>query len=119
MSRNKFGSQKGIFLSGGCCVICGWKKINYKEELLVEGAHIRNFKNVPDYDKFDNIVGLCPNHHTEFDAGNITIDPDKKLCLHIDSKDPFNGKKIMGKISHIKRGYFDYHRKHVFKNRSS
>jgi len=114
--RNKTESKKGVHLSGDCCVICGWNKQNCKGELLVEGAHVRPFKNTFDYDKSDNIIGLCPNHHTEYDAGNLTIDPANNLCLHIDSKDVFNNKSIFGKVSHVKQGYLDYHRKHIFKS---
>ena len=117
ISRDKQESQKGISLSGNCCVICGWENCDYKGRLLVEGAHVRVFRNVSDYDKFDNIIGLCPNHHTEFDAGNIAIDPKKKSCVHIDTKDPYHSKKLSGKIKHIKIGYFDYLNKHKFKGR--
>lgn len=115
MSRNKSESVKGISLSGNCCVICGWNKRDHKRRLLVEGAHVRKFRNVKDYDKFDNIIGLCPNHHTEFDVGNIGIDLKNKICVHIDLKDEYNYKKFVGKINHIKSGYFDYHNKHNFK----
>lgn len=115
MSRDKQESQKGISLSGNCCVICGWNKKDNKGRSLVEGAHVRGFRNVSDYDKFDNLVGMCPNHHTEFDAGNIGIDPTKKICVHVNQKDESNGKKLFGKINHIQVGYFDYHNKHNFK----
>lgn len=117
MSRDKSESEKGISLSGNCCIMCGWKKKDSKGRLLVEGAHVRGFRNVSDYDKFDNIVGLCPNHHTEFDAGNIAIDPIKKVCFHINPKDEYHNKKIKGNIKHIKLGYFDYHNKHKFKGK--
>jgi predicted restriction endonuclease len=117
MPRNKLSSEKGISLSGGCCVVCGWKKKSHKGKLLVEGAHVRGFRNISDYDNFDNIIGLCPNHHTEFDAGNITIDPIKKTSVHFDKKDPFNNKKIKGKIKHVQKGYFDYHNKKIFNSK--
>lgn len=115
MSRNKSESKKGIHLSGDCCIICGWNKEDNKGNLLVIGAHVREFRNVNDYDKFDNIIGLCPNHHVEFDKGNITINPYTKICYHINTKDEYYGKKIIGNISHIKIGYFDYNQKHTFK----
>lgn len=115
MSRDKSESGKGITLSGDCCVICGWDKKNFKGQLLVEGAHVRPFRNTPDYDKSDNIIGLCPNHHTEYDVGNITIDPVSKLCIHRNPKDPFYMKAICGSINHIKVGNFDYHKKHIFR----
>ena len=117
--RDKLESKKGIILGGGCCVVCGWDKKNFKGESLVEGAHVRPYLNIPDYDKSDNIVGLCPNHHTEYDAGNLAIDPIRKICICTNQKDPFHLKSIIGKVSHIKQGYFDYHRQHVFKSKYS
>ena len=117
MSRNSAESRKGIHLSGDRCVVCGWNKKNVKGEILVEGAHVRkgDFKLTADYDKEDNIIALCPNHHVEFDCGNIAIDPDRKVCLHINKDDEVANKKLIGKVDHIQRGYFDYHIKHVFK----
>ncbi|MBI2107277.1 hypothetical protein HYT57_04815 [Candidatus Woesearchaeota archaeon] len=116
--RNKLESQKGISLSGGYCIVCGWGKNNHKGNSLVIGSHVRKFNNILDYDKRDNIIGLCPNHHVEFDAGNITIDTRNGVCIHIDNKDSFHNKKIVGKIDHIKTGYFDYHKKSIFKGRN-
>lgn len=113
--RDKFESKKGIALSGGRCIVCGWDKRDFKSEPLVEGAHVRPFRKTSDYDKFDNIVGLCPNHHTEYDVGNITIDPVSRLCICVDSKNSFHLKKIAGRVDHVKLGYFDYHKKHIFK----
>ena len=114
MSRDRTESQKGVQFAGGKCIVCGWNKKNQKGEPLVEGAHIRSFSNVPDYDKYDNIVSMCPNHHTEYDAGNFTIDSVNRLFIFKDSSDPFHLKSIIGEIKHVKNGYFDYHKKHVF-----
>ena len=113
--RDKNQSGKGIELSGSACVICGWAKTDTRKNLLVEGAHVRKFGNVKDYDKFDNIIGLCPNHHTEYDCGSLYIDFDKKICCHVNPHDESHGKKLVGKIKHVERGYFEYHRVHVFK----
>jgi len=52
-------------------------KIDYKVSSLIEGAHVRQLNNQPDYDRSNNIIGLCPNHHIEFDHGNLKIDPEK------------------------------------------
>ena len=112
--RNKPESQLGIKWSGSCCVICGWNKKDQRGDLLVIGAHVRPFVNVVDYDKHDNIIALCPNHHIEFDSGNLTIDFDTKRCLHISNNDEYSNKVIVGSIDHIKPGFLDYHKKHVF-----
>ncbi|HWD93341.1 MAG TPA: HNH endonuclease [Verrucomicrobiae bacterium] len=113
--RNSSESEKGIRLSGLGCVICGWAKKDVDGNLLVEGAHVRKFGNVKDYDRFDNIVALCPNHHTEYDRGNLYIDFDKKVCYHMDHADKTHGQSLFGVIRHVQRGYFEYHRVHVFK----
>lgn len=115
MYRAREESEEGIRLSGGVCVICGWNKKSPKGGSLLHGAHVRPFSNIPDYDKADNIIGLCPNHHVEYDAGSLTIDPVGGLCIHSNSEDTFHLKKIIGGIGHIKLGYFDYHKKHVFR----
>ena len=112
--RDKLERKEGISLSGDCCIVCGWNEKNINGNILVIGAHVRPFESVSDYDKRDNIIGLCPNHHIEYDVGNITIDPVRFLCIHRDHKNPFHLKKIIGKINHIQKGYFDYHRKNIF-----
>ena len=117
MPRNRDESRKGIKLSGSCCVICGWNKVDINGVLLVEGAHVRPFKNQSDLDTYENIIGLCPNHHVEFDRGNIAILPKKKIVIHIDKDDEYHLKKLVGNIDHIKEGYFSYHMRHVFKGK--
>jgi len=115
--RDKPESIKGISLSGNACIICGWAKKDYAGKFLVEGAHVRMMRNTRDYDKFDNIIALCPNHHTEFDRGNIAFDISKNQTVHLNTKDVFHKKRLKGKMSHIKKGYIDYHNKRVFKGR--
>jgi predicted restriction endonuclease len=113
--RDKRQSDKGIELSGSVCVLCGWAKKDPFGNLLLHGAHVRGLENVKDYDRFDNIIALCPNHHVEFDRGNLCIDFDAQVCWHINKSDEMHGKKLIGKIVHVQRGYFEYHRVHVFK----
>ena len=115
ISRNRIESKKGIRLSGNKCVICGWNKSDKGDNLLVLGAHVRPVKNEVEYDHYDNIIALCPNHHIEYDRGNLTINPEKKQVLHINKNDEFNGQAIVGNIEHILPGYFDYHYHHIYK----
>jgi predicted restriction endonuclease len=115
--RDKSQSLKGIELSGTACVICGWAKTDSSGKSLVEGAHVRKYRNVSDYDRHDNIIALCPNHHTEYDCGNLFINFAKQVCHHVNPADEFHGKKLTGKINHVQRGYFEHHRVHVFKGR--
>ncbi|MBI5457633.1 HNH endonuclease [Candidatus Kaiserbacteria bacterium] len=115
--RDKPESQKGILLSGNKCVVCGWQESDCTGRLLVEGAHARPFANTSDYDKSENIFGLCPNHHTEYDAGNFTIDPTTHQCIHANPSNPLHQKRLASSIDHVQPGYFDYHRVHVFQKR--
>ena len=116
-SRDSTQSKKGVHLSGDKCVICGWDKKDPKGRSLVIGAHVRAFQKQRDYDRFDNIIALCPNHHLEFDRGCIAIDPLQEICIHINKGDEFNKKKILGNIKHVQPGHFDYHQKNVFNKR--
>lgn len=54
------------------CKICGYEK-------HVEVCHIKSVSSFGDNDliteinSFDNLIGLCPNHHWEFDNGYIKL----------------------------------------------
>jgi predicted restriction endonuclease len=54
------------------CKVCGYDK-------HVEVCHIKSVSSFGDEDliteinSFDNLIGLCPNHHWEFDNGHINI----------------------------------------------
>jgi putative restriction endonuclease len=61
------------------CQVCGTRLVA-PAGLYAEGAHIKPLgapHNGPD--RSDNILCLCPNHHTLFDLGAFTI--DENLCL--------------------------------------
>lgn len=59
------------------CFICGYSN-------HVEVCHIKSVSSFGDDDKInvinsiDNLVGLCPNHHWEFDNGKIDIRRDSQ-----------------------------------------
>ena len=54
------------------CKVCGYDK-------HVEVCHIKSVSSFDDNDlitdinSFDNLIGLCPNHHWEFDNGHIKL----------------------------------------------
>jgi len=68
---NKTIAQLKI-LRGFKCQICGMNIIIKNNKRYIEAAHIK-----PKKDKGcetpDNIMILCPNHHKEFDLGDVTI----------------------------------------------
>ena len=108
ISRNKTESDKGIALSGGECIVCGWDKRNYKGDSLVVGAHVRSFESGHEFDHSDNIIALCPNHHAEFDGFVFTIDSRTKKIIHTDPDNPINGLSVKEKIAHIQDRYLAY-----------
>lgn len=109
ISRNKDESKKGLLLSGGKCIICGWCGKNYKNESLVVGAHVRPFESGAEYDKSSNIIALCPNHHAEYDGFAFTIDVKTKTLVCVDKESPLNGLSVKEKIKHIDTKNLAYH----------
>lgn len=72
--RNSKESKKALNRCKNQCVICGWKETDINGEPLVEGCHIKELAKDKKADVFSNIVAMCPNHHTEFDAYNFYIE---------------------------------------------
>jgi putative restriction endonuclease len=89
------------------CQLCGIE-IFVPNGKLAEGAHIRALgkpHNGPD--SIDNVLCLCPNHHSTFDLGGIYVGDDLSVF-------DFNGNKV-GTIStnlnhNLDTSYFAYHR---------
>lgn len=108
ISRNKSESQNGIKLSGEACIICGWNAKDNEGNSLVVGAHVRPFNSGSEFDKKDNIIALCPNHHAEYDGYAFTIDTKSKRIIHIDPNNPIHGLYVGEKIAHIKDCYLAY-----------
>lgn len=106
--RNDNESKKGIRFSGSACIVCGWNRKDACGNLLVEGAHIRPYNDSPEFDKADNIVGLCPNHHTEFDAYNFYIDSKTLTLRFYDVNSCFNGLDVSENVKHVKKEHLAY-----------
>ncbi|NYE08822.1 hypothetical protein F4694_005678 [Bacillus niacini] len=113
--RNKDSKELGVFLSGNMCVICGWNKKNRHGKLKVIGAHVLKFESAPEYDKYSNIIGLCPSHHAEFDDGNFTIDYLHKKAVFYYEDDEYHNKTLKGSINHVNPRFFIAHQRDVFK----
>ena len=108
ISRSKNESRKGISLSGNACVVCGWCEENYKHESLLIGAHVRPYESGYEFDKADNIIALCPNHHAEYDGYAFTIDAATRTIIHIDRSNQYHGVCIAERIQHVKTQYLAY-----------
>lgn len=90
------------------CQIC-MLSIETESGPYVEAAHIKALgrpHNGPD--SIDNILCLCPNHHTMFDYGRIAISNDLTVlglqAIHL----------FKHKDHHIKEEYLAYHKEHYF-----
>ncbi|MEX1079512.1 MAG: YDG/SRA domain-containing protein [Homoserinimonas sp.] len=71
------------------CQVCGSSIPGIGERLYSEGAHVKPL-GTPHLgaDKLDNILCLCPNHHTQLDIGGMVILDDLSVARTIDYK-PF------------------------------
>jgi predicted restriction endonuclease len=117
ISRNVKQSKKGISETGEKCVVCGWSKLDSKNNSLLQGAHVKPLKGNYEIDNFNNIISLCPNHHIEFDAGNYYIDHEKKCVIHFNKDDEMHLSIVKGSIAHVKSEYFLY-RKYLFEKKN-
>lgn len=96
------------------CTICGYR-IQTKNGYYSEAHHIKPLggkHNGPDSP--NNLLVLCPNHHTEFDYGAIAIVPQINIILHVDTSNPFHGKKIDFPMDEQTQYFLEYHFKNIF-----
>ena len=112
MNRNKYESEIALKLCKYKCVICGWDK-EAKGISLVEGAHIKPFECDNKADKFDNIIALCPNHHTQFDRFLFYINPQNRCTFFLDENDEYNNVDLSSQIKYVKKEYLAY-RQYLF-----
>ena len=71
----RFARQNGLL---DCCKVCGYS-------VYVEACHIKDIGDLPKdtpihkVNSLDNLIGLCANHHIEFDRFLMKDDDEKKL----------------------------------------
>lgn len=97
------------------CQICGEAIEISHDSFLSEVHHIKplGVHNGPDV--VENAIVLCPNHHSMFDRGAITIDIDKKIVIHFNPDNPLNYRQI--ELKHdIDRTYIAFHNQNIFIN---
>jgi putative restriction endonuclease len=69
-------------LYGDACQVCG-VRLEIPGGAVSEGAHIRALARPHSGpDTIDNILCLCPNHHTLFDEGGIYVSDDLRVHDH-------------------------------------
>ncbi len=106
--RNKKESEKSIKLCQNRCVICGWNEHDRHNSPLVEGAHIKPLEYDDTSDLYDNIIALCPNHHTLFDSYMFYIDPQTMHTVFMNKSNPYHNIDLSQKLRYVKKEYLAY-----------
>lgn len=95
------------------CQVCG-VKLKVLGGYYIEAAHIKGLGEPhcgPDI--IENMICLCPNHHTLFDKGMFSVNSDYSINGLIE----YNKLCVNTKKHNIKAEYFEYHKNaHVFNN---
>jgi HNH endonuclease len=97
------------------CQICGTQIPLPGGRVYAEGHHLRPLGG--DHcgpDIRENILILCPNHHTEFDYGAIAIDPKTMMVVHVDSHDQHHMKGLAYHRDDISADALNYHHSRFF-----
>lgn len=99
------------------CQICG-KTIQTGNNKYYSEAHHLKPLGSPHFgpDINSNLIVLCPNHHVEFDAKSISLNPDTLLIEHIDKKNQFANSKLKLSLHTIDLKFIRYHHKLFKKN---
>lgn len=116
--RNQQLAQNLKDLYNDSCQICGTRIDLGNGKSMSEVHHIRPISAHNGPDVSDNMVVVCPNCHTLFDRGAITIDLLQKSILHINPDHPLNGKGFVCKHK-INSEYIQYHNLYIFKTRET
>ena len=111
--RDQTVKQAVLKLCPNKCLICGYNICTPSGQPLVEGAHIRDHAEGKQYDKPENMILLCPNHHTEYDNNLIDFTPDGTI-YHYYLDNPYNGKHICYEIPYVLKGYIIHHNRRSF-----
>ncbi|MGX1975784.1 YDG/SRA domain-containing protein [Streptomyces kronopolitis] len=92
------------------CQVCGLR-IETPTGAYAEAAHIKPLghpHNGPD--EIDNVLCLCPNHHTAFDFGMLIINDDRTVTQRGSEPRTYQLREIRGHT--INGNYLTYHRDH-------
>ncbi|WP_340002069.1 HNH endonuclease [Oceanobacillus sp. FSL K6-0127] len=79
-----------------CCQVCGEPLVDINGIGYSEVNHIQPLSKHNGVDREENMIVLCPNHHTMMDMGIITINPREiGTILHVDENNPLHYKKLV------------------------
>ena len=97
------------------CQICGERISLASGGYYAEAHHIKPLGSTyQGPDTSDNLIVLCPNHHTEFDFGSIAIDPKNNKIIHVDQSNHFHGKSTAYHRSDLNKAFLLFHIKERF-----
>ncbi|MFI9258795.1 YDG/SRA domain-containing protein [Streptomyces sioyaensis] len=92
------------------CQVCGLR-IETPTGAYAEAAHIQPLGHPHDGpDEIDNVLCLCPNHHTAFDFGMLIINDDRTVTQRGSEPRTYQLRETPGHA--IKAEYLAYHRNH-------
>lgn len=79
-SRVRQHARKNYFKSDSpnCCIVCGYSK-------HIDVCHVKDISSFPkdalikEINDLNNLIGLCKNHHWEFDKNLLSNDDREKI----------------------------------------
>lgn len=98
------------------CQICGTSLYLPNGYYYAEGHHLQPLGGEHEGpDVKENIIILCPNHHSEFDYGSIAINPETNLTEHLDVKNEYHNKSLYYERKDLGKEFLIYHYNQRFK----
>lgn len=92
------------------CQVCGEYRQRTPSDRYAEAHHIKPLGGSdPGPDTAENILVLCPNHHSDFDYGMLEVDPDTLTITHSYDGD-IDGATLRVRDDHtLSSAYLDHH----------
>ena len=81
------------------CQVCGDRRMQAENEPYAECHHLIPLGTDDGPDSLENMVVLCPNHHTDFDNGVIRVNPDNLQISHLYEK------SVEGQYMNLKKNH--------------
>ncbi|MEK4822630.1 MULTISPECIES: HNH endonuclease [Priestia] len=98
------------------CQVCGQSIPLPNGKNYSEGHHLQPLGGIhKGGDIKENIIILCPNHHTEFDYGSIAINPITLEIVHVNMSNPYHGRSLEYHRPDLGREFIQYHYDNIFK----
>lgn len=97
------------------CQVCGKTITLPNGNRYAEGHHLQPLgSSHKGLDLTENIMILCPFHHTEFDYGAIAIDPETLQIVHIDKNNPYHDCELTYHRPDLGKRFIAYHFNNIF-----